>query len=551
MSAPPVATVEPSPPAQPPAPDFVSGLPVAVAAFVTGAVLLAVEIAASRVVSPFFGSSLFVWGALIGVVLTGLAIGYAAGGALADRRPGPALLVAVMAAGAVSVAAIPFLDDPVLEAIVEWDPGPRLDPLIAAVALFGLPSVLLASVSPIAVRLRTRAVATAGRTAGRLFAISTAGSITGTFVTAFWLVPELGTDQLLAYAAGLVFVAAAIVAMTAHMPAAFSLAGGGAVAAVVAGILLAPGDGGELSGVAAQNWSPVYRRSGRPAGGPVDYGTRKVLLRRDTRYHRLAVTQAGDFRELRFGSSYQSAMNVAAPYETQYPYTDFFHLGLAYRPSATNFLMLGMGGATIPRRLLRDFPSLDVQVVELDPVVVDVARKYFALPDDEPRLGVDVQDGRRWLATHDRRFDVIGVDTYFEDAIPFHMTTREFLELARTRLKPGGVVVANVIGSLAGDRSRLFRSIYRTYRSVFPTVAVHPVGFEDRSLARVRNLIIVATDAPAPERKALLERWDRTRPPEAPTLQRAIGDRWERLLETGDVPTLTDDYAPTDALLAG
>src|SRR4051794_5546358 len=150
------------------------------AVFASGAVLLGVEIAASRVLAPFFGNSLFVWGALIGVVLAGLAIGYAIGGALADRLPSPSLLVAVIGLGAASVLAIPLLDDHVLELVVSWDPGVRLDPVVAAVLLFGLPSVVLAMVTPIAVRLRARDLALLGRTAGRLFSISTFGSIAGT-----------------------------------------------------------------------------------------------------------------------------------------------------------------------------------------------------------------------------------------------------------------------------------------------------------------------------------------------------------------------------------
>src|SRR5690242_17372590 len=163
-----------------------AGLALAVAVFLAGAVLLGVEIAASRVLAPFFGNSLYVWGALIGVVLGGLSIGYWAGGALADRYPRPELLVAAIVLGAAGVLAIPYLDGPVLEAVVGWDPGPRADPLLASIALFGAPSVVLAAVTPIAVRLRARELASLGRTAGRLFSISTCGSIAGTFATAFW-----------------------------------------------------------------------------------------------------------------------------------------------------------------------------------------------------------------------------------------------------------------------------------------------------------------------------------------------------------------------------
>src|SRR5437867_4748429 len=133
--------------------DRVRAAAISAAVFACGAVLLGVEIAASRVLAPFFGNSLFVWGALIGVVLTGLAVGYWAGGALADRLPSPLLMLGALAAGAAAVLAIPLIDDPVLEAVVRWDPGPRADPVVAAVLLFGLPSVVLATATPIAVRL--------------------------------------------------------------------------------------------------------------------------------------------------------------------------------------------------------------------------------------------------------------------------------------------------------------------------------------------------------------------------------------------------------------
>src|SRR5262245_45718155 len=187
-------------------------LAVGIAVFLAVAVLLGVEIAASRVLAPYFGNSLFVWGALIGVVLAGLSTGYFLGGTVADRFPTPRLLLGVLGLSALLVLAIPFVDDWVLEQVVEWDPGPRLSPLVAAIALFGLPSIVLGSVSPIAVRLSARSLERLGRTAGSLYALSTAGSIAGTFLTAFWLIPELGTDQVLAVGALALLVATAAVA---------------------------------------------------------------------------------------------------------------------------------------------------------------------------------------------------------------------------------------------------------------------------------------------------------------------------------------------------
>jgi spermidine synthase len=534
-------------------PERARGLPLVMAAFTGGAAVLAVELAASRVLAPFFGNSLYVWGALIGVVLAGLAAGYWLGGALADRWPHPGLMVGVLALGGLAVLAVPLVDAPVLQAVVDWDPGPRLDPLLAATILFGPPSLILAAVTPVAVRLRARSLASLGRTAGRLFAVSTAGSIAGTFATAFWLVPELGVDQLFAVAAAALLGAAALYALAEReaLPSAAAFAGlAGAVAAAVA---LAPDTGGRLSAAEARNWSPLYRlQRERGRAEELSLGSDlRLVYRKDTRYHRLSVVDDSDSRFLRFDSSFQSGMYLRRPFATRFRYTDFFNLGLAYDPSARDVLFVGLGGASAPKRLWRDFPEARIEVAELDPVVVDVARRYFRLPDD-PRLHVTVEDGRRFLAGDHRRWDVIAIDAFFSDSIPFHMTTREFLELAHERLAPGGVIVTNVIGSLRGSDSRLFRAMYRTYASVFPTVLVHPViESSSESDGTVRNLILVATDAPAPEPSFLGARWQRLRAghPSAPDLTSAIRDRWARGVPTDDVPLLTDDYAPTDALL--
>jgi spermidine synthase len=173
------------------------------------------------------------------------------------------------------------------------------------------------------------------------------------------------------------------------------------------------------------------------------------------------------------------------------------------------------------------------------------------LPHD-PRLQVAIDDGRRYLDRHDERWDAILIDAFFSDAIPFHLFTSEFLELARSRLNPGGVIVTNTIGSIAGDRSRLFRSLYRTYRSVFPTVLVHPtIRGGDEGDTTVRNLILVATDGPAPSKAFLAERWEQIRAqhPTAPDLRQRILDRYDGRISLDGVPTLTDQYAPTDSLL--
>src|ERR671910_1357282 len=503
---------------------------IGVAVFLAGGALLGLEIAASRVLATSFGNSLYVWGALIGIVLAGLSTGYWVGGAIADRHPTSRLLVAMLASAAVAVALIPLVDDAVVEAVLAWDPGPRVDPLLCALALFAPMSVLLSAVGPIAVRLQAHRVDTAGRTAGRTFAVSTAGSIAGTFATAFWLIPELGTDQVLASAAVALMLAAAAVALVERLVLAGVVALALAVASIGAVVSLAPEQGGTVSASQLRNWSPVYRqqqdedRSGSLEDTQSGY---EVLRLKDSQYHRIAVVEDADSRYLRFDSSFQSGMYIDDPFRTRFEYSDYLQLPLAYGPDTRRILYIGLGGGSAPKRTWRDFPATSIDAVELDPEVVDVAYEYFELPRD-PRLRVEVEDGRRFLAANEGPWDAIVIDAFYSDSIPFHLATREFLELVRSRVAPGGTVSTNIIGAVRGSNSRLFRSMLRTYRAVFPTVAIHPVlAAGQRDLEAIRNVILVAGDGAAPSKEFLLERWRdvRRRAPGAPALADAIRGR--------------------------
>jgi spermidine synthase len=531
-----------------------SATAIVVAVFLAGAALLGLEIASSRVLAPYFGNSLYVWGALIGVVLAGLSTGYWVGGAVADRYPTPRLLVAILGASALLVLAIPYVDGWVLDRIVDWDPGPRLDPLLATIFLFGVPSVFLGTVSPIAVRLKARSLEGLGRTAGRLFAISTAGSIAGTFATAFWLIPELGTDQVLAAAAVALMLAASGVAFVERLVVAGATGLALAGASLLAVVSLAPESGATVAASQLRNWSPVYRqqrddaRSGSIEESQSGY---TIVHTKDSQYHRIAVVEDDQSRYLRFDSSFQSGMYMDDPFRTRFEYSDYLQLPLAYRPQTRRILYIGLGGGSAPKRAWRDFPATRLQVVELDPEVVDVAYKYFAVPRD-PRLRIEVEDGRRFLVAKRGPWDAIVVDAFYSDSIPFHLATREFLQLARSRLAPGGTVTTNIIGAVRGPDSRLFRSMLRTYRAVFPSVAIHPVVSPgEHDTAGIRNVILVAGDGAVPSKEFLQERWAdlRRQSPAAPDLTAAIRNRVDGPVPTEDVPVLTDDYAPTDALL--
>jgi len=487
--------------------------------FVSGGVLLALEIVASRVVAPYFGNSIYVWGSLIGVFLAALSLGYFVGGRIATRWPSWGPFLGLVLAAGVCIYPIPHVAGDILGAIAAHDYGPRANPIAGATALFFLPSALLGTISPYAVRLSARSVEGVGNVAGVLYALSTLGSIVGTLLAAFVLISMFGVRSIVQIL-GATEMALALLGFlwTRRVPAAAGTAA--IIAAVVAAGSVVPPDGPD------------------------------VIYARDTIYHRISVSDEGEYRYLKLDRYWQSAVDRRAPQHTVFQYTDYLHLGVLFVPAVRRVLFVGMGGGTGPSRFYRDYPQARIDVVEIDPAVVATARRYFDLPDG-PRLAVHVQDGRLWIRRTADRYDLIVLDAYLIDTIPFHLATREFYESAAAHLAPGGAVVSNVIGAIRGPQSPLFRAFDKTFRSVFPAVYVFPVGGGgDEGL---ENIIMVGTSGPEQTRAEVLARAERAVARGQIRIDgfvRDAGDLYDGPIETGDVPLLTDDYAPTDVLVA-
>jgi len=257
-------------------------------------------------------------------------------------------------------------------------------------------------------------------------------------------------------------------------------------------------------------------------------------------------------RYLRLDNYWQSAVDLEYPDRTVFRYSDYMHLPVLFVPSRHPWrvAMIGLGGGTVPRRYVQNYTALEVDVAELDPAVVQTARRWFGLPET-PRLRVAAVDGRTFLLRSTTRYQIILLDAYLIDTIPFHLATREFFELAASRLAPGGVVASNVIGALDGPDSKLFRAIYKTFRAVFPTVYVFPVGYGGFSSPDIlRNIIIIGTTNPrlSPEGvQARARAFAGVVTLEG--FEEAAATLYTAPIRTDDVPMLTDDFAPVDALI--
>lgn len=483
-------------PASRPAANLLSWL-LPVAVFTGGAVVMVLEILGTRIVGPVYGTSLFTWSALIAVTLVSLSLGYWLGGRLADRRPSPAAMFLLFDAAALMVALIPLLRAPVFG--LTHPMGLRSGALLSSVLLFFAPLTVLGMISPYAVRLAVRVVDSVGRTAGRLYALSTAGSLAGTLLTGFYLIPTFHVRMILLVSAVVLALPAAIYQVaSARAGLAATLA---ALVAASLGLGLVPD-------------SPKY-----------------VLYSRDSFYSQIKVAQGGNFRAFLLNGAIQS---LSVPGRrvglAVYPYLMADEVWRA-RPGGHEALIVGMGGGLLPPLL--DSRGVHSTVVEIDPAVVEAARKYFLY--DAVRAPVAIADGRRYLAGDRRKYDYILLDAFAGEAVPIHLLTQEIMASVADRLNPGGVVALNFVGFRGGPRALPLRSIAQTIRSEFPYLRALACGtggeFGGNLLIASREPLEISTPSSAAGV-----------PPEVLAEFRAAAP--ESL--SGEAHILTDDYNPLD-----
>ncbi|MEM3095869.1 MAG: fused MFS/spermidine synthase [Nitrososphaerota archaeon] len=473
--------------------------------FASGAVVMCVELTGSRLLAPIFGNSIYVWGSLIGVVLTALSVGYSLGGRLADRIPAPRTFATIVFTAGLVTAAIPYFSPTILDAIHSYQLDDRFGPLAATSSILLLPSLLMGMVSPFAVRLITSSTRTVGSSAGNVYSLSTLGSIVGTFTTVFIFIPLADVRTI--------------------------ILGGGLVLMAVSSPLLSKGPKLLLVLVMLFTLSPLgyYAQLTTSGAGEVIYS-------RETLYNSLVVAEREGVRTLYLNGLPHSAMNVSNPTQLIYRYTRFFELGLLATERAESVLFVGGGGFSGPKYFLEKYLYLKVDVVELDPEVIYTAKQFFQVKDDF-RLHIINDDGRRYLSATNAVYDVVVLDAYAKTYVPFHLMTLEFFKLLSDKMSDDGVVVSNLIASLSGDTSAIFWSVYRTMAQVFPRTYIFRAA--GASAGMVQNLIIMACKNPA----CVIDAAGDER------LAGLIEGRWNATPYLEEYPILTDNYAPVESLI--
>jgi spermidine synthase len=393
--------------------------PLELLVFVTGTASLGSEIAAARLMAPFFGASTIVWANTIAIVLVALSVGYWLGGRLADRHPDPRALYRLVLAAALLLALVPLVADPFLslsvKAFDQVSVGAFAGSLFGVLVLVALPVLLLGAVSPWAIRLKVDDLARSGEVAGRLYAISTVGSLVGTFLAALLLIPAVGTQRtFLCFALAVAIVAAV------------GLRGRALLAPVAVAALLA---------------LPVGVIKATEGGGGA-----RVVHEADTTYQYARVVEYPDGErhlELNEGQAIHSVYRPDTVLTGDY-WDGFLVDTFAGRTTPPRRLaVLGDGAGTMVRAYGRYFPRTQIDAVEIDGELTEIGKRYFGLRE---RAGVrfHAADARPFLRASDVRYDAIFVDAYHQPYIPFYLATKEFFELVRDRLTPDGVVLINV-----------------------------------------------------------------------------------------------------------
>jgi spermidine synthase len=432
------------------------------------------EIIGSRILSPFIGASTYIWTSLIGIILAALSLGYWLGGRLADKKPEVRILATAIFAAGACVSATILLKDIVLSAIATTAIMIELKAVVASLLLFAPASVCLGFVTPFAVRLATVSVDQTGRTVGRLYALSTIGSIFGTFAAGFLLIPFVGSVRTLYLIAGSLIALSLLL-----VPFAISRGGIATVLLFVLGIAASEGN-------AYLQWQ------------------NSRVLDIDTEYSRVQIFETKDpktgkpIRALATDPYFvQSAMFLDSD-DLVLEYSRFYHLISHYKPDFKKTLIIGGAGYSFPKDYLRTYTQAEIDVVEIDPGMTQIARDHFRLTDD-PRMRIFHDDGRMFInQAPSESYDAILMDAFGSlFSVPTHLTTIEAVREFHRLLKPDGVLIFNLGGAVSGPASGFLKSELATYRAVFPNVVLFKVNPEYPD-EKLQNLIIAATRSATP-----------------------------------------------------
>ena len=485
--------------------------------FFVEAIYMILELLASRVLSPYFGSSNIVWTAVIGIILLSGSMGNYIGGKIADKKGDLAeKLKGIIVTAGIFVLLIPIVQDVILEAIKGLNLDIRIGAIISTLILFFIPNLFIGFIIPIILKMRLTSVEDTGKVTGRTYAISTLGGIVGTFFGGFVLVPNFGSIQILLIIPILLFVLAFCVDVK------FSIKKDAIQI---------------ISTIIAMCFLVFYSGNNSINAKRVLDGELNVTVSYDTQYGRVLIKNltyyGDDIRLMNIGIGYESAtfLDPNKKYDLVFDYLEKYDLMFESNEEVSSCLMIGGAGYGYPKYYISKYLDKSMDVVEIDGDVTELAKKYFYLDDlikdykldENHRFNIYTEDGRTYLNNNNKKYDAILNDAFSGETPAKTLTTVEAAKLVKKSLNDNGIYLSNVIGAKEGINSRFIKAEVNTLRQVFKNVYTIPVNAIDDTTKA--NYMVIATDQDLEFKDAInLEMED-------------------------DEIVLTDNYAPIDTLI--
>lgn len=480
---------------------------------IVNAIYMILELIASRLLSPYFGNTTIVWTSVIGIILLSSSIGNYIGGIIADKEKLQKAIKLILLTSGFTVLVIPLIQSSVLDFMVENIDNIKIGAILSTLILFFVPSMLIGFLSPIVIKLKIDDLKNAGKVSGKVSAIATLGCILGDFIGGFYLIPHFGGNAILYVLAIILFLLTLFVQefklKNFILPISFSL----------------------LCGILSFSYS-LYNEE---CGKRVLAGERGVKVTYDTSYGRATIynNESHEIRNFHMDRALESATYIDKEnrYELVAPYTNFYNLIFQSKNEITDTLMIGGGGFSYPKYYISKYANKNMDVIEIDKKVIELAKEYFYLNDlikefdleNSKRLNIIKEDGRVYLNKCKKKYDAILNDAFAGENPVKTLTTLEAAQRIYSLLNTNGMYLTNIIASLEGNNSKFLKSEVMTLKQVFKNVYVVPCNSsEDYDM--MQNCMVVATD-------------------------QNLELRYAVLLDTDNAIILTDDYCPIENLV--
>lgn len=450
---------------------------------IVNAIYMILELIASRLLSPYFGNTTIVWTSVIGIILLSSSIGNYIGGIIADKEKLQKAIKLILLSSGIMVLIIPLIQSSVLDFMLNNIHDIKIGAILSTILLFFIPSMLIGLLSPIVIKLKIDDLKNAGKVSGKISAIATLGCILGDFIGGFYLIPNFGANAILYVLAIILFILTLFFSelklKNFLLPASLSL---------FCGIL-----------------SFTYSLYNEDCGNKVLAGEFDVKVIYDTTYGRATIynDESRERRCFYIDNALESAayLDKENRYELVAPYTNFYNLILSSNKEVTDTLMIGGGGFSYPKYYISNYENKNMDVVEIDKKVIELAKKYFYLDDlieefdleNNKRLNIIEEDGRVYLNRCTKKYDAILNDAFVGENPVKTLTTLEAIENIYNLLNEDGLYLTNIIASLDGSNSEFLKAEVQTLKQVFKNVYIVPCNYTE-DYTKMQNCMVVATD---------------------------------------------------------